>query len=89
MEKNAGGCRIRFLLMDIFEWKRMACFFLQEGDRKMAPENDGKSVGTFGAWGWCFEDSFLEDHVKNLPPPDFLNAWLLHAKVRQLTSGDL
>ena len=27
LEKNAGGCRIRFLLMDIFEWKRMACFF--------------------------------------------------------------
>ena len=23
----------------------------------------------------------MEDHVKNLPPPDFLNAWLLHAKV--------
>jgi hypothetical protein len=23
----------------------------------------------------------MEDHVKNLPPPDYLNAWLLHAKV--------
>ena len=28
------------------------------------------------------EDSFLEDHVKNLSPPDFLKAWLLQAKVR-------
>ena len=27
------------------------------------------------------EDSFMEDHMKNLPPPDYLNAWLLHAKV--------
>ena len=26
------------------------------------------------------KDSFLEEHVKNLPPPDFLEAWLQHAK---------
>jgi len=51
----------------------------------MAPEND--VISRYFGLPWCFEDSFLEDHVKNLPPPDFLNAWLLHAKVRQ-TSGD-
>ncbi|CAE7696522.1 BBX19 [Symbiodinium pilosum] len=45
----------------------------------MADELEAKRQLDQAAW----MDSFLEDHVKNLPPPDFLEAWLQHAKVRQ------
>ncbi|CAJ1377318.1 unnamed protein product, partial [Effrenium voratum] len=45
----------------------------------MADELEAKRQLDQAAW----MDSFLEDHVKNLPPPDFLDAWLLHAKVRE------
>lgn len=45
----------------------------------MADELEAKRQLEQVAW----MDSFMEDHVKNLPPPDYLNAWLLHAKVRE------
>eukprot|EP00435_Cladocopium_sp_Y103_P051211 s453_g15.t2 len=45
----------------------------------MADELEAKRQLDQVAW----MDSFMEDHVKNLPPPDYLNAWLLHAKVRE------
>eukprot|EP00913_Durusdinium_trenchii_P004000 g3705.t1 len=45
----------------------------------MADELEAKRQLDQASW----MDSFLDDHVKNLPPPDFMNAWLLHAKVRE------
>ncbi|OLP84564.1 Zinc finger protein CONSTANS-LIKE 10 [Symbiodinium microadriaticum] len=48
----------------------------------MADELEAKRQLDQAAW----MDSFLEEHVKNLPPPDFLEAWLQHAKVRQEVS---
>ena len=88
LDKKCGGVQDVFFDGHPFSEKGW-CVFFREGDffwgagkwhRKMMSTESGSWC--FGL-PWCFEDSFLEDHVKNLPPPDFLNAWLLHAKVRQ------
>lgn len=51
----------------------------EQANLYLADELEAKRQLEQAAW----MESFLEEHVKALPPPDFLGTWLLHASARE------